>query len=370
MSLVTLRAAKSAIRRARLIRFSRKKANRGIDGVKRATDLHRPKIRKVFTHAAKSARASVDVRGLENALQERSFVRAQNAVDFALDTLEHRLRRDLPKSLRAAVVAGGLAEAKLVRSKGFRSAKANLAVSFNATNDKATKWAERRSAQRVTEIGRDARASIREIVGSMFDRGVSSRSAARQIREVVGLTSDQASAVARLRASLENADGSTVSAFAGKLNFKVPEGGASEEQIDAWTERYADKLLDHRASMIARTEANDAANEGQRELWQQSVANGWLGEDSKRKWIAGGPNMCAICEEMDGQTVGLDEPFVLPDGEEIDGPTAHPGCTCGQGITVEKEGRELRSGVGGHRAEACGDGSRVRTGRLPSLEVA
>jgi len=222
------------------------------------------------------------------------------------------------------------------KSKNLRAAKKGASVSFNTTNDRATKWAERRSATRVTEIGRDARASIREIVSSMFERGVPPRAAARQIREVVGLTSEQSAAVSRLRDRLELADGNTITAFAGRLKFRVPEGGSSEEQIAAWTERYADKLLDHRAMMIARTESIDSANEGQRELWGQAIEQGFLGADSKRKWLAGGPRMCVICEEMDGQVVGIDEPFVTPDGEEIDGPTAHPGCTCSQGITNDR----------------------------------
>jgi hypothetical protein len=34
----------------------------------------------------------------------------------------------------------------------------------------------------------------------------------------------------------------------------------------------------------------------------------------------------AICEEMDGQVVDIDEPFTRPDGEEVMSPPAHPNC--------------------------------------------
>lgn len=47
-----------------------------------------------------------------------------------------------------------------------------------------------------------------------------------------------------------------------------------------------------------------------------------------KEWTLGsGEEGCPICQALDGQAVGIDEPFVL-DGEEFDGPPAHPNCNC------------------------------------------
>ena len=46
---------------------------------------------------------------------------------------------------------------------------------------------------------------------------------------------------------------------------------------------------------------------------------------------------CETCSEMDGQRVGIDEPFVTPEGEELMNPPAHPNCRCGQGLVTEAE---------------------------------
>jgi len=57
------------------------------------------------------------------------------------------------------------------------------------------------------------------------------------------------------------------------------------------------------------------------------IEDGILPKDAQKTWVAG-KGACTVCEELDGQTVGIDELF---EGEtdEYDGPPdPHPNCGC------------------------------------------
>ena len=83
-----------------------------------------------------------------------------------------------------------------------------------------------------------------------------------------------------------------------------------------------------RAELIALTESMAAANEGNREAWDQAVEEGLLPEDAKKVWIAA-EDACDDCAELDGEEVGLDEDYP---GDGGDGPPLHPRCRCSEGI--------------------------------------
>lgn len=101
------------------------------------------------------------------------------------------------------------------------------------------------------------------------------------------------------------------------------------DKVQRLSEQYAGRLMDRRVDNIARTELSAALSRGQREAWAQAVEDGTLSATTKRVWrTATAP--CPICEPMDGQEVGLDEPFETGDGDDVDGPPAHPSCECEQ----------------------------------------
>lgn len=110
---------------------------------------------------------------------------------------------------------------------------------------------------------------------------------------------------------------------------------AFEQQFDV--DELADKIADligddARAEMVARTETMRAANEGQMQLWDQATEAGLLTGDEQKEWIVTPDDrLCPICEPLDGEKAGLDETFKV-DGEEIDGPPAHPRCRCTIGL--------------------------------------
>jgi hypothetical protein len=83
-----------------------------------------------------------------------------------------------------------------------------------------------------------------------------------------------------------------------------------------------------RADMIARTEIMTAANEGNRQGWDQAVTKGLLPADAEVEWIAAS-DCCDDCAELDGTRRTLDGEY---DNDGGDGPPLHPQCRCTEGI--------------------------------------
>lgn len=148
---------------------------------------------------------------------------------------------------------------------------------------------------------------------------------ATQRREggIIGLTSQQASYVSNARAQLETLDAGY---FDRKLRDKrfdrvvqrsIRDGKAlSRADIDRITGRYADRLLAHRGEVLARTESIAALHAGQFEAARQLVDSGKVRADQITKvWDAtGDARTRASHMAMDGQAVGLNEPFITPGG--------------------------------------------------------
>lgn len=186
---------------------------------------------------------------------------------------------------------------------------------FARTNQRALEWARARSAQLVTEVNAATREAIREIIGLAFEEGLPPREAARLLRDVVGLHSRDAAAVADYRADLLAR-------------------GASTEFAEAKAARYSRKLLNARTETIARTESMAAANAGQEELWQQAVERGELPEDIYEVWITTPDDaLCPECAAMEGALTKVGEPFVDAGGF----PPLHPNCRCVTGIALPED---------------------------------
>lgn len=211
----------------------------------------------------------------------------------------------------------------------------SLTYAFDVTSPTSLAWASNSSASLVVRVTEQTRSAIRELIASGVQNGIPPQSLARSIKGVIGLRSDQQSALANAMARLDAArPGSTVKV--GSRSIVIPSDGLSQARLSSIANRYSDELLKQRAILIARTETIDAANEGQSELWKQAVERGDLPDDVKRVWIVTPDDrLCPnICEPMEGQVVGLDEPFITGEGDEVDAPGAHPDCRCAQGIAT------------------------------------
>lgn len=88
-----------------------------------------------------------------------------------------------------------------------------------------------------------------------------------------------------------------------------------------------------RADMIARTETQWAAHEGQQQGWDQAVEAGLLTGNEQVVWIATS-GACDVCSDLDGMTRPIDDDY--DDADAADGPPQHPACRCTEGISAEE----------------------------------
>lgn len=125
-----------------------------------------------------------------------------------------------------------------------------------------------------------------------------------------------------------------------RLRKQLLEAVADGESIPKIRERVKEVFGDiskHRSELIARTETLKASNRGLVEGMKQS------GVVEGKQWLATmDARTCPECEEMDGATMPLDEPFfkegeehtfdtgktMVFDYEEIVHPPLHPDCRC------------------------------------------
>lgn len=196
----------------------------------------------------------------------------------------------------------------------------------------------------ISDLEQTARDAIDAIIANGVSEGLSADDIADDIRNWIGLTDQQAQAVANYRNMLEDLDPGALirrlrnDDYDAALQDAIDSGmDLSDVAIERMTQDYADNYLDYRAGMIAQTEANSAANDGLVDAYNQAVNRGAIPEDAiTRVWqLADHP--CPVCEsipDMNPDGVGLNEDFDSIDGP-IDNPTVHPGCMCSVDIITD-----------------------------------
>ena len=264
-----------------------------------------PALRRAFLAAVASLRADLPMADLEAALEAHATDRVEALVPF--DTFEQAMRAMGPQLDVLATAGAQDAVDRLPPA-------AQGAISFTLISPAVLAVAHQQAADLVREVTEETRRALRAIVADGYARGLHPRQQAKEIRQLVGLTTRQQAAVAAYRQSLLD-DGFTTA---------VAEKRAAT---------YAQKLLTYRANLIAKTEAALAANEGQRAAWQALVAHGLLSpEQFEREWIAIVRGACPICAALDGKRAPL-LGGSYPDGSV--GPPEHPACRCTEGLAAK-----------------------------------
>lgn len=215
----------------------------------------------------------------------------------------------LDKALQPA--ARGLASAgEISASAAFAELPFDRGLQLSTLNPKLVQYVESRTGELIKTVQDGMLASIRQSVRRSFDKALRPQQVANEIRSSIGLNVRQVTAL-------------------GSYRNKLEAGGTSAAQVKKLTDAYAERLLDQRAIMIARTEVRFANNAGEQAVWQRAKDQGLLPETTKRVWVVDGNPCPELCLPMDGVKVGLDEPWVLPDGRAVDNPTSsHPHCFC------------------------------------------
>lgn len=269
-----------------------------------------PAMRRAFLAAVRGAAGVVDLGGLTDAVRSGQVSQIEAAAQ--LDKLGEDLKRQLlPVLGRTFAVGAAVGERAL--------GDVALPISFDLRNPEAIAWVQAHGAELVVEVTESTRAAIRALVEAAFREGRSPDLLAREVREVIGLTERQGRAVERFRA-------------------RLVEEGVDVETIARRAAKYTDAQLRYRASNVSRTETINASSAGQQALWIDAKAQGLLDPESTRRvWSVSQDDRLdtEICEPMDGQEVGLTEPFTTGDGRKIMHPTAHPSCRCAIGLVFK-----------------------------------
>ena len=186
-----------------------------------------------------------------------------------------------------------------------------------------------------------AKQVIQQTILAGFRSGADPARMAMMLRQVIGLDARSAQAVQNYRRLLEQGDLTALSRALrdGRFDDLVREaarGGSplTQGQIDTMVQAYADRLLDNRATTIARTEAMQAAVSGIRDAHVQAVNSGRLfNNEVKRFWLTAHDELvCPICTSvpvMNEDGVRVNEDYKSVAGP-IEAPLAHPRCRCSE----------------------------------------
>lgn len=219
---------------------------------------------------------------------------------------------------------------------------------FDVRNTSAETWLRDHSSQLVQRLTDEARTNVQTVLTDGMEAGLNPRAVALDIvgridqatgkrtGGIIGLTNQQEGWVRNVQSDLESAGrGGGEHYFNRELRDKrydstvqkaIDDGKPLDKPtIDRLVSRYKDNALKYRGETIARTEALQSLNQAEYEATKQAVDAGNMPASAvTREWDSAGDNRVRPSHQaMDGQKVGLNEPFVTPDGEKL----MHPGDT-------------------------------------------
>lgn len=218
------------------------------------------------------------------------------------------IQESIAAELEGDLIAGGHRYAQQVPAMR----KATVNFRFDEPSANASRWARTQSGTLITNVTTSQRNTVRTFVSGSLNAGDPSRTVARNLRNVVGLTPQQAGWV-------QNFEDRLVSRYVGEgMTLQAAQARAAGP-----TARYHKRIHRYRTETIARTEILTASHEGRRQAWDQGLRQGFISPNARQEWSAEvDDRACAICEELDRTTVRIGEQF--PDGD----PPVHPMCRC------------------------------------------
>lgn len=292
-----------------------------LPGVSRDVARIEPRIRQLVSGQLADLQARTVLASLEAAVSRRDpeAVLAQVPIAEWARDIEEPTRIWLRDAFWAGVThAAEEAGIRLVQ----RDAQE---LPLNEVNQAALEWARIFAAALIVQISDATRQAIRDMVELALINGWGSEMAARHIYAVIGLTQQQAAAVANFAQRLAAA-------------------GVPPAQIHSRVARYAEAQRRARALTIARTELSKAANSGQQELWNRALNAGLLSRERMlKKWIVTpDERLEAVCEAL-GEEAPVPMDAVFSNG--MHQPPAHPNCRCTTGLVPAPQARAAKRPV-------------------------
>lgn len=328
--------------------MARKPSNRS--RIEQLTDKFEPILKAAFLDAVLDITSRAELGRIVERLERGDISGAIDAVH-----LDPAVYRALDGAIVQAFNGGGASAIEALPRLRDPSG-AEFVVRWDARNLRAEAWLREHSSALITRITEDQRASVRTILESGLIAGRNPRSTALDIigrvsrvtgrREggVVGLTAQQAVAVANAREALLSGDPARMRAYLALTRrdrrfdktvlAAIEQGGALDAAtVSRITGRYADRLLDLRGETIARTETMAALNQSSLEAMQQAIDSGAISADTVTKvWhSARDPKVRDSHAAQDRQSVGLNDVFsngLAYPGDPSGGPAETANCRC------------------------------------------
>ena len=264
---------------------------------------------------------------LDNAKSEES-VRAimdlisQGRIEEAVAYTE-RYTNNFGATTLAAMLLAANTETKIFLAQIPQAVSAGIA--FDPTDERAASVIRETSWKFAQDLNRSQRDTIRAVLAQSQLKGLTTEETARAIRNSIGLTPTQHRAIQNYERLLREG---SMDALTRDLRDRRSDRSVrstkplSEKQIASMVDRYRDRYLQHRATTIARTEGNRAANVARHEALKQMVEKAGIDPAKvRRTWVSHKDHRTRTTHRphigLDGQQVGLDEPFVSPSGAAL-----------------------------------------------------
>lgn len=267
-----------------------------IEALMKAANSNSPALKAAFIAVLEEIRTNLfDTAALEIALAQMNIEGAIAATHIDdMDNLLFGIGMDKNAYIFSQQVQN-------IWSIGAATAIANLSpeiqklISFDSIGERAIKLMRNDGANLARDLTQSSREGIRVVIERSLSTGINPAKQARYIRQLVGLTDYQAQAILNFREQLETrqvlgftppGDRRLNAVEQAMVNRHMREGTFSDEQIDQMVERYFQSMINKRANDIAHTEALNAINNGQQELWEQGLDQGIFDDNEDRKfWI-------------------------------------------------------------------------------------
>lgn len=273
-------------------------------------DSIEPVLKSDFASGVHAFQKRIDLREILDAINSGDYSKINREI------IDWNKFDDILEGLKPEIEAGVLKGAEF--AKPFFRAAINkiipgfkdVAIPFSLQNRSVKDFVNQRTLKYKIEMEGSSQTAIERVIQLNFNRGFSPRDSAIAIRDSIGLNDRQAVALHNYRNALM-------------------EQGIGGQKLDRLVGGYKDQAIKYRAEMIARTETTAAINQGQIEVWRQSADAGFFNrKEAKKKWVSIIDDVTSeICDELDGQEVGLDEQFYSSvSGESYDSPPAHVNC--------------------------------------------
>lgn len=286
-------------------------------------------IADAFMAAIADLATAADLQRLIAAVQAGNLDAAIAALNF-----EAAAYGPVLEAIRGGYVASG------TLATGYFPAR--MVVRFDVRNPRAERWLQEESSQLVREIIEDQRVAVRQALAAGMERGENPRTTALSVvgrldratgkREggILGLTSIQEQYARTARDELASGDPAQLRNYLTRARRdkrfdrtvkKAIEAGepVPAETISRAIKQYRNRLLALRGEMIGRTESLTALRAAKHEAYLQAVDSGQIAEaDVRRTWRDSSDLRVRHTHRvLDGDSVGLRQPFVSPSGARM-----------------------------------------------------